>query len=313
MVINAFETVSIPTFVPADGEGPFAFRDAPYKVGKIHVSAPHMYAMILESLALKPDLSLLTVGSGSGYFCALSSIIIGPTGLIHGVERDADVVEHANRSTQKFVREYPNPDALGSVYFAQGDAYSLNEADNMKYDRIYVAAGAREEDILQFRALLSVNGIMIGPFDDVLVKVTRVDEQEFQTENLCDVGFASLIHEPPPDLVTRVRLPIPLWTPESRLRFCGQFNSAATSLLILQRRQFPEGGVFAALPLSVLLVILSMCSRDWFSPAVEKCQQCGALAPFKCTNCKIVKYCSRKCQRVDWPTHKEKCKIQRIS
>mmetsp|Transcript_175 Transcript_175/g.324 ORF Transcript_175/g.324 Transcript_175/m.324 type:complete len:571 (+) Transcript_175:138-1850(+) len=32
-------------------------------------------------------------------------------------------------------------------------------------------------------------------------------------------------------------------------------------------------------------------------------------ALFKCSGCKVVKYCSRECQKKDWPKHKKHCKV----
>ena len=35
-----------------------AYMDSPVKIGNVHISAPHMYALILEKLALKPGESM---------------------------------------------------------------------------------------------------------------------------------------------------------------------------------------------------------------------------------------------------------------
>lgn len=42
------------------------------------------------------------------------------------------------------------------------------------------------------------------------------------------------------------------------------------------------------------------------SPAVQLCL-CGKPAVSKCGKCKLTAYCSRECQRQDWPTHKALC------
>ena len=44
----------------------------------------------------------------------------------------------------------------------------------------------------------------------------------------------------------------------------------------------------------------------------DKCQGCGALEHeveklLNCSQCKLVKYCGRQCQREDWPAHKKTC------
>ncbi|KAM7358882.1 zinc finger MYND-type containing 10 [Cochliomyia hominivorax] len=40
---------------------------------------------------------------------------------------------------------------------------------------------------------------------------------------------------------------------------------------------------------------------------INKCENCFAEAEKKCSNCKVVYYCSRKCQLDDWTEHKKKC------
>jgi hypothetical protein len=42
---------------------------------------------------------------------------------------------------------------------------------------------------------------------------------------------------------------------------------------------------------------------NWF------CEQCKKTGPWKkCSKCKYARYCSEDCQKLHWPTHKEKCK-----
>ena len=38
------------------------------------------------------------------------------------------------------------------------------------------------------------------------------------------------------------------------------------------------------------------------------CLVCDEKATLRCTACKVTKYCSRDCQRSDWPAHKRACK-----
>ncbi|KAJ3504307.1 hypothetical protein NLJ89_g8002 [Agrocybe chaxingu] len=37
------------------------------------------------------------------------------------------------------------------------------------------------------------------------------------------------------------------------------------------------------------------------------CSYCGEIGQQKCARCKIASYCSRECQRKDWPDHKKSC------
>jgi len=40
----------------------------------------------------------------------------------------------------------------------------------------------------------------------------------------------------------------------------------------------------------------------------EICANCSAPAGFSCSRCTNVKYCSKRCQRVHWKSHKASCK-----
>ena len=54
-----------------------AYKDEPWKHGNIHLSAPNIYAVVLESLKLGPRMSFLNLGSGTGYLSTLAGLIIG--------------------------------------------------------------------------------------------------------------------------------------------------------------------------------------------------------------------------------------------
>lgn len=76
-----------------------AYMDAPVRIGLVHVSAPHMYALVLERLHLQPGMSFLNLGSGSGWLSCMAALLVGSNGISHGVEINSPVVEHARRCT----------------------------------------------------------------------------------------------------------------------------------------------------------------------------------------------------------------------
>ncbi|XP_006455358.1 hypothetical protein AGABI2DRAFT_226828 [Agaricus bisporus var. bisporus H97] len=46
---------------------------------------------------------------------------------------------------------------------------------------------------------------------------------------------------------------------------------------------------------------------------VEKSEDCKKPGTFICTKCRLVSYCSKECQTVHWPTHKQDCKDRLLS
>ena len=65
---------------------------------------------------------------------------------------------------------------LGEVAFPSffcADAYLINARRNVSYDRIYIAAGAPRSALAHFSRLLRPGGVLIGPFGDTLLKVTK--------------------------------------------------------------------------------------------------------------------------------------------
>jgi hypothetical protein len=45
-----------------------------------------------------------------------------------------------------------------------------------------------------------------------------------------------------------------------------------------------------------------MCAKDGCGALIEANKQCS-----RCSQCSVVYYCSRDCQRTDWKVHKPKC------
>eukprot|EP00112_Aurelia_sp_Birch-Aquarium-sp1_P016950 Seg3885.2 transcript_id=Seg3885.2/GoldUCD/mRNA.D3Y31 product="Protein-L-isoaspartate O-methyltransferase domain-containing protein 2" protein_id=Seg3885.2/GoldUCD/D3Y31 len=134
-VERAFRCVSRAAFVPSDLLED-AFKDTPLRGSHhVHLSAPHMYATIMEELELDVGMSFLNVGSGTGYFSTLAGYIIKKDGINHGVELHDDLVKFANERVREFLENGP-PDCkdICTPVFLCGNACRL-DPDQMKYDR----------------------------------------------------------------------------------------------------------------------------------------------------------------------------------
>lgn len=155
-----------------------AYQDRPYKMSFIHISCPHMYVTVLEALELKKGQSFLNVGSGSGYLSCLVSYITGVTGLNHGIDANAEVVEHSrsciNLWLEKLQKKNPkaqkDPTSMTQdrISIVHGNCFDVDVTTSTnfcKYDRIYVGAGCPDMLKSFFYEMLADDGIMIVPLN----------------------------------------------------------------------------------------------------------------------------------------------------
>jgi len=186
VLADAFLAVDRGLFLPSSVREK-AYRDEPIRSGIFHLSAPHVYASVLEALQLRPGLSFLNIGSGSGYLSHIVASIVGPGGISHGVELHSELVEFA--STRCSACE--SLKHLNFISFAQGDAFQL-DSNSQTYDRVYVGAGSTRQYSALLHSLLNVGGIMVVPQGSSLLFIKREDGGTFHCESIANVHFKSL-------------------------------------------------------------------------------------------------------------------------
>lgn len=170
-----------------------AYRDTAWKHGHLHLSAPCIYSEVMESLQLKPGLSFLNIGSGTGYLSTMVGLMIGPNGTNHGIELHPEVVEYAQSKLDKFKSSSP---ALYKYDFSEPTfvvGNGLLFTDHIQYDRVYVGAAINPEHESFMCNLLKIGGILVLPLGDQLLQIKRINTTEWIKTTILPVSFASLV------------------------------------------------------------------------------------------------------------------------
>jgi protein-L-isoaspartate(D-aspartate) O-methyltransferase len=187
LVLDAMRQVPREAFLPQSLKE-FAYEDAPLPIdAKQTISQPYIVAYMVEALELGGGERVLEIGAGSGYAAAVLSRIASD---VYTVERIAALAEKAAATLADL--NYDN------VHVRHGDG-TLGWAEHAPYDAIVVAAGGPSvPDSLKQQ--LKIGGRLVIPVGrdpraQELVRVTRLAEDEFKTEDIADVRFVPLIGE----------------------------------------------------------------------------------------------------------------------
>ena len=184
-VLRAMLEVPREVFV-AEGMEEFAYDDyaLPIDEGQT-ISQPYIVAYMTESLELSAADRVLEIGTGSGYAAAVLSRIVN---TVYTVERLAGLARSARQRLEML--------SYSNIHVVEGDG-TLGWPEHAPYDAIVVTAGAPDlpKPLL---SQLSVGGrlvIPVGatPYLQMLVRVRRISEEEYRSEELCPVRFVPLI------------------------------------------------------------------------------------------------------------------------
>ncbi|KAJ6236905.1 protein-l-isoaspartate(d-aspartate) o-methyltransferase [Anaeramoeba flamelloides] len=146
-----------------------SYYDQPFGIGYgATISAPHMHAMTLELLKddLNPDLkddpiSVLDVGSGSGYFTAAMGVLVSKNGSVVGIEHIPELVEFGINNIKK-----GNPELIEKaiIKIIEGDG-RLGYQENAPYDVIHVGACAKNGIPEKLIEQLKIGGKVVIPVE----------------------------------------------------------------------------------------------------------------------------------------------------
>ncbi len=184
-VLDALRSVPRELFVP-ERLAEFAYEDSPLPIEEQQtISQPYIVALMTEALELSPEDRVLEVGTGSGYAAAVLACLAEE---VYTIERHAQLADTAKKRLAG--AGYPK------VIVRCGDG-TLGWPEHAPYDAIVVAAGGpRVPDALL--AQLAIGGRLVIPIGEQprlqrLVRVRRVSESDFRSEDLGAVRFVPLI------------------------------------------------------------------------------------------------------------------------
>jgi protein-L-isoaspartate(D-aspartate) O-methyltransferase len=151
---------------------------------KINNGQPSLHARCMAAVAPKDGESVLHLGAGTGYYSAILATLVGPTGSVVAIEREADLALRASSSLQ-------------SLPQVEVRTASATETDVPKSDVIYVSAGATHPPAAWLDAL-RVGGRLVFPLTPnegfgVMLLVTRKAENSFAASAFTRAAFIPCI------------------------------------------------------------------------------------------------------------------------
>ena len=162
-----------------------SYQDAPLPIGeKQTISQPYMVAVMSEALVLDGSETVLEVGTGSGYQAAVLTLLAD---RVFSLERIPSLARRA--------RKVLDDCGFSKVNIRVADG-THGWQDMAPFKAIVVTAGAPEvpQDYLE---QLAVGGRLIIPVGDrdnqVLMRITRTTEHEYQEEQMLGCRFVPLI------------------------------------------------------------------------------------------------------------------------
>src|SRR5215210_7049570 len=166
----------------------FAYEDGLLPIGESQtISQPYIVALMIEAAEVKPGERVLEVGAGSGYAAAVMSRIAD---RVYAIERHPSLGALARERFRRL--------GYDNIELRVGDG-TLGWPDAAPFDAILVAAGGPEVP-QALKEQLAVGGRLVIPVGgeeghQILLKVTRTGQTEYDEEELGGVMFVPLIGE----------------------------------------------------------------------------------------------------------------------
>lgn len=183
-VLEAMSEVPREEFVPENLRD-YAYEDTALPIDEYQtISQPYIVALMASAGELSPGQTILEIGTGSGYAAAVMARIVS---RVVTIERLASLADQARARLARL--------GYGNVEVVTGDGVAGYEAE-APFDAILSAAGSRRIPPA-WKSQLAIGGRLVMPLgplgDQILVKVTRLKDDDYVEKALAAVRFVPLI------------------------------------------------------------------------------------------------------------------------
>jgi protein-L-isoaspartate(D-aspartate) O-methyltransferase len=176
-------------FVPEENIAS-AYIDMPLSIpGGGTISAPHMHAISLCALKLKPGEKFLEVGAGSGIILAYAKEIVGMEGKVFGIE--------INKESYKFAKENLKRAGYEKKVKMIHEDGSQGLPEEAPFDKVLISAASPQlpEPIKEQVKVGGVVVAVVGPpyGEQELVYFEKTKDGSWKSKNLGGVIFVPLL------------------------------------------------------------------------------------------------------------------------
>ena len=184
-VLRAMGEVPREEFVPEE-LAHLAYRDGPLPIEEEQtISQPYIVALMIQAMEVRPQDTVLEIGTGSGYAAAVLSRVAG---RVYSIERHQKLADTAKK---RFARlGYDN------IFVSIGDG-TLGWAEHGPYDAAVVTAGSPDipEALIDQLKLGGRLVIPVGRFREMqdLLRIRKTGPQELSREHITGVRFVPLV------------------------------------------------------------------------------------------------------------------------
>ncbi|KDO20041.1 hypothetical protein SPRG_14189 [Saprolegnia parasitica CBS 223.65] len=131
---------------------------------------------LVHALDVKPGLSVLDVGTGSGYFATLLAHLYGDRLRVTSWERDVHRLAYAYLHMARSVHSEPlrRPAFFDAIEFRVCDAFApTDDCRGAVFDRVHIGASCPRESVQLLFELVADHGVMVVPIDGTLHRIEK--------------------------------------------------------------------------------------------------------------------------------------------